>query len=154
VIENIPLGINRRLCAISSSKEVFLEAAPPYQAELERCGYTYKLIWMEEEELQKKKRKCRSRKVVWFNPPHSVNVKTNVGREFLMLLDKHFPVGHPLNKILNRNTVKISYRCLPNMGRKLAQHNYKIIRKSVNPTPKPKATCNCQKSRMSSTRGM
>ena len=55
MIENIPLGINRRLCAISSNKEVFLEAAPPYQAELERCGYTYKLIWMEEEELQKKK---------------------------------------------------------------------------------------------------
>ena len=85
--------------------------------------------------------------MIWFNPPHSVNVKTNVGKEFLMLLDKHIPVGHPLNKIINRNTVKISYRCLPNMGRKLAQHNSKIIRNSVNPTPKPKAVCNCQKSK-------
>ena len=32
-------------------------------------------------------------------------------------------VGHPLHKTLNRNTIKISYRCLPNMGRRLSKHN-------------------------------
>ena len=64
-----------------------------------------------------------------------------------MLVDKHFPKGHPLSKILNRNTIKISYRCLPNMGRKLANHNSKILRTSTNPTPRPAATCNCQRSR-------
>ena len=145
VLQNIPLGINKRLCEISSSKEVFLKAIPPYQTELEKCGYSQKLVWMEENTQKKAKR--RSRRVIWFNPPHSMNVQTNVGREFLLLVDKHFPKGHPLNKILNRNTMKISYRCLPNMGRKLANHNSKILRDIVNPTLCPAASCNCQRSR-------
>ena len=115
VLKNIPSGINRRLCEISSNKEVFLEAIPPYQAELDKCGYKDKLVWMEEEEIQQKKKRTRSKKVIWFNPPYSVNIRTNVGKEFLDLLDKHFPKGNPLHKILNRNTVKVSYRCLPNM---------------------------------------
>ena len=150
VLRNIPLGINRRLCEISSNKDVFLEAIPPYQVELDKCGYKHKLVWMEVEGLQqKKKSRGRARMVIWFNPPHSINVKTNVGKEFLSLLDKHFPKGHALNTILNRNTVKVSYRCLPNMGRKLASHNSKILRKTANPNPKPPAKCNCQKSRRS-----
>ena len=91
------------MCEISSSKEVFLEAIPPYQTELE------KLAWMEEENIQQQKRtRTRSRRVIWFNPPYSVNVQTNVGKEFLMLVDQHFPEGQPLHSILNRNTVKMS----------------------------------------------
>ena len=113
---------------ISSNQEVFQEAIPPYQAELEKCGYTHKLAWMEPEVLEKTK-KCRSRskKVIWFNPPHSINVQTNVGKEFLLLVDKHFPKRHPLHQTLNRNTVKISYRCLPNMERRIAMHNSKTL---------------------------
>ena len=147
VLQNIPLAINRRLCDISSNEDVFLEAIPPYQAELENCGYTHNLVWKEVEEQPKKKCRSRARKVIWFNPPHSMNVKTNLGKEFLELLDKHFPKGSPLNKYLNRNTIKISYRCLPNMGRRVAMHNSKILKNKVNPTPKPKANCNCQTSK-------
>jgi hypothetical protein len=54
---------------ISSNKEVFLEAIPPYQAELYKYGYKDKLVWMEEEEIQQKKKRTRSKKVIWFNPP-------------------------------------------------------------------------------------
>ena len=57
------------------------------------------------------KRKCKrtkKRKVIWFNPPFSVNV-TTLGAEFLKLIDKAFPKSSPLNKIFNRNTLKISY---------------------------------------------
>ena len=145
VLENIPVSINRRLCEISSNQEVFQEAIPPYQAELDKCGYTHKLAWMEPEVLEKTK-KCRSRskKIIWFNPPHCINVQTNVGKEFLLLVDKHFPKGHFLHPILNRNTVKISYRCLPNMGRRIAMHNSKTLKSASNQAPKPKATCNCQ----------
>ena len=92
VLKNIPLGINRRLCDISSNKDVFLEAIPPYQAELEKCGYKEKLAWLEEDATHQNKRKrSRSKRVIWFNPPYSMNVNTNVGKEFLLLLDKHFP---------------------------------------------------------------
>ena len=91
VISNIPAGINRRLNEISSNKEVFLEA------ELEKCGYKDKLVWLGEDEIEKKKR-SRSKKVIWFNPPYNLNIKTNVGKEFLNLLDKHFPHGSPMHK--------------------------------------------------------
>ena len=147
VLKNIPVGINQRLFEISSNKEVFLEAIPPYQEELVKCGYQDKLAWLGEGEVLQRKKRKRSHKVIWFNPPYSLNVQTNVGREFLNLLDKHFPRGNPLHKHLNRNKIKISYRCLPNMGRKIANHNSKILRQTCNPTPKPQATCNCQKSK-------
>ena len=111
VLKNIPSGINRRLCEISSNKEVFLEAIPPYQDELDKCGYKDKLVWMEEEEIQQKKKRTRSKKVIWFNPPYSVNIRTNVGKEFLNLLDNHFPKRNTLQEMLKQNTVKESYRC-------------------------------------------
>jgi len=62
--------------------------------------------------------------ILWFNPPYSVNVKTHMGKKFLELLDKHFPSGHPL---LNRNTVKVSYKCLPNMKSILTKNSSKVL---------------------------
>ena len=58
VLENIPIGINKRL-------EVGL--AP--------CS---KLVWMEGELPHQSQKRKRSRKVMWFNPPHSIIVKTDV----------------------------------------------------------------------------
>ena len=37
------------------------------------------------------KSKRRKIKIIWFNPPFSKNVKTNIARNFLQLIDKHFP---------------------------------------------------------------
>ena len=30
--------------------------------------------------------------IIWFNPPFSRNVSTNVAKKFLQLLDKHFHI--------------------------------------------------------------
>ena len=57
-----------------------------------------------------------------------MNVATNVGRDFLQLMDKHFPPEHILHSTINRQTVKVSYRCLPNMGAHIARHNAKLLR--------------------------
>ena len=81
VLKNIPLGINRRLCDISSNEEIFKEAIPPYQKELDNCGYKHKLVWLGEGGRPLRKNKNRKRPVIWFNPPFSLNVSTNVGRE-------------------------------------------------------------------------
>ena len=43
VFKNIPKGIERRISDNSSNQQIFEKAAPMYQAELERRGYTYKL---------------------------------------------------------------------------------------------------------------
>ena len=145
VIKNIPLGINRRLVEISSNEEIFNEAAEFYQAELDRCGYNHKLIWLEN--IASKPKRRRKREVVWFNPPYSMNVKTPVGKEFLKLIDKHFPKGSPLHKFINRNTVKISYRCVPNMGSYLAKHNAKIMKNNLGGPKTMAPNCHCLKSR-------
>ena len=39
----------------------------------------------------KKQKRNRSRKVIWFNLPFSKNVSTNVAKQFLNLIDRNFP---------------------------------------------------------------
>ena len=130
ILENIPKGVNRRLSNISSTKEIFDKAAPTYQAALREAGYTYNLEYEEpswDTTTTTQGRKNRKRKIIWFNPPFSKTVKTNVGARFLQLVAKHFPKENPLHKIFNKNTVKTSYRCTPNLGRKISAHNRKIL---------------------------
>ena len=90
------------------------------------------------------KKKCRSKKALWFNPPYSMNIKTNVGAKLLTLLDKHFPFGHPLHSLLNRKTVKVSYKCLPNMASILAKNNSKVLNANQGPNALDEK-CNCRK---------
>ena len=68
-------------------------------------------------------------------------VKTNIARNFLQLLDKHFPPGHKLHKIFNRNNVKVSYGCTPNAASIINSHNKKILE---NQPSNMTAECNCR----------
>ena len=120
----------------------------PYQAEQDRCGFAHTLEFKpRNRESSNKKRKNRKKRVSWFNPPYSMDVETNVGNKFLKLLDLHFPPGNFLQPVLNRSTVKISYRCLPNMGAQVAKQNSKLLRNSKIETIRPPPACNCQKVR-------
>ena len=74
------------------------------------------------------KKQRRQRRITWFNPPFSQSIQTNIGELFLKLIDENFPPNHLLSKILNRNTVKVSYRCMPNMGKAIARHNFQILK--------------------------
>ena len=85
----------------------------------------------------------QEKNILWFNPPFSSNVATNIGHGFLRILEKNFPKGHPLNKIFNRNSVKVSYRCTPNRSQIISAHKSTILnRKKVNTNQK---NCNCKK---------
>ena len=88
-------------------------------------------------------KKRRQRKITWFNPPYSKNVQTNIGEKFLKLIDKNFPKDHPLRKIINRNTVKVSYKCMPNMKQKISTHNFKVLQGEK---IQPIYGCNCTES--------
>ena len=88
-------------------------------------------------------RRNRQRNVIWFNPPSSKNVKTNIARSFLHLVDTHFPAGHKLHKIFNRNTVKVSYSCMNNVRSIITSHNTRIIRKSQTQVTSVD-NCNCR----------
>ena len=69
--------------------------------------------------------KKRKRNIIWFDPPYSKSVKTNIGRIFIKLISKHFPPNHKFVKIFNKNTIKLSYSCMPNIRSKINGHNKK-----------------------------
>ena len=125
VLKNIPLAVNKRLSNISSTKEIFEQAIPEYQEALRKSGYEHTLKY--EPAQTNKPKNTRTRNKIYFNPPFSRNVATNVGQKFLQILDKNFPPHHPLHKILNRNTVKMSYKCTANLASKISAHNMKIL---------------------------
>ena len=110
VLKAIPDAINNRLSNISSDEQAFDSACPPYQDALHKSGYNYKLKFNPQHAKTK-----RSRNIIWFNPPYNSNVKTNIGHKFLQAIDDCFPKNNPLHKIFNRNTLKLSYSCMPNI---------------------------------------
>ena len=70
-----------------------------------------------------------------------MDLKTPVGKKFLELIDLHFPKGSILHPLINRNKVKLSYRCLPNMGSTISKHNKKILNNDPRCQCKYKLTC-------------
>ena len=142
VLKNIPKGVNQRLSSTSSNEEIFEKAAPMFQQALEKSGHNYKLKFDPPKQMKNKARKTsRKRKILWFNPPYSLSVKTNIGKEFLKLIDKCFPKGHPLRKIINRQTVKVSYSTTHNIQKIISGKNAQILK--VNKTQE--TACNCKK---------
>ena len=95
VLKNIPLEVQRRLTTLSSNQAMFEAAKAPFQDALQRAGYDHQLIFSPTGSPSTRRRR-RRRNILWFNPPFCKSVKTNVGRQFLQLLDHCFPRGHPL----------------------------------------------------------
>ena len=145
VIKAVPNGINKRLTEISSNENEFLKAKPVYQEALTNSGFTHTLKYDKQDTQNKKpsKRK-RTRNILWFNPPFNIQVKTNIGAEFIKLLNECFPIGSALRSVFNKNNVKLSYSCLPSIQAKLNAHNNKL----KNPPKEQKPSCNCKKNRI------
>ena len=142
VLKSIPEGVNKRLSSLSSNQEIFEKTAPQFQEALARSGYKHKLKFTphNEDAPTKRKNRCRKRNVLWFNPPFNSSVKTNVGQEFLKLVDKCFPPSNPLSRIFNRKTVKVSYSTTNNMQGIISSKNAKIL----NRKERPLKNCNCR----------
>ena len=86
-IKQLPKMVNSTLNRISSNARIFREAAPIYQAALEKSGYKAKLKFRDE----RPRTRQRKRNITWYNPLFNKACTTNIGKEFLKLLDKHFP---------------------------------------------------------------
>ena len=78
-------------------------------------------------QIRNKEKRKRRRKIIWFNPPFSLSVKTNIGKLFFKMLKKNFPKSNPFSKIFNKNTIKISYSCTRNMKSIISSHNKQIL---------------------------
>ena len=72
----------------------------------------------------------------------------------MKLIIKHFPKGHKLNQIFNKNTLKVSYSCMRNMDTVIKSHNQRVIRQSAT-TPRDAAPtkCNCRNKTQCPLRG-
>ena len=137
--KNLVGNISKRISDLSSNVEIFNSAAPYYNNALRAGGHPDNIEYVgptttatrNSGSINARKRK---RKIIWFAPPFSLNVQSNIGRTFLRLVDKHFPINHRYRKMFNRNTLKTSFSTMPNMKAKL------------NKTPKivTEAPCNCR----------
>ena len=143
IIKQLPHNISKRISDVSSNREIFEKAAPAYNKALRDSGYTEEIQYIPPTNLtQNNEAKRRKRKIIWFNPPYSQSVQTNVARKFLLLIDKHFPKNHKLYKIFNRNTVKVSYSTMQNFENIIRAHNNQILNPREETYDDQK--CNCR----------
>ena len=92
VKKEIPKMVESRLSKLSSDEEIFNRAKGIYQTALQESGHAPDMEFHPQvEELVNPtgRNRKRNRKVVWYNPPFSSHVKTDVGKKFLQLLDAH-----------------------------------------------------------------
>ena len=143
ISKNIPKAIGKRINQLSSNEEIFNNSKHDYEVALKKSGYNQNLIYNPNINSNKRKNgRRRRREEIWFTPPYNASLKTNIGMEFLKLVDKHFPKNKILNKIFNRKTIKIGYSCTSNMGNIIANHNRKIMNKQER--EKNERLCNCR----------
>ena len=128
VLKQLPKSIAKRISDISSDENIFCNSIPIYTKALKKCGFNDKLTYSEKAADcdTSETKKCK-RKVIWFNPPFSLNGKTNVGKMFLRLVKRYFPKESPLQKICNKNTLKVSCSCMGNVTSVLSVHNRNIL---------------------------
>ena len=130
--------IDTRLSTLSINEEEFYKAKPLYETALKNSGFNGNLKF---QSIQTTRSRNRLRKVIWFNPPYNVEVKTNIRKIFLKLVRKHFQKRHPSKKIFNNNTIKLSYSCTPNVKNLIKQHNTSIMKNSPETN---NGACNCR----------
>ena len=139
IIKQIPKMIGKRITKRSINNEEFAKVASAYNQALKASDKEN--IKYEPQETAKNKRK-RKRKTIWYNPPFCKTVKTRIQKQFINIVKKCFTKETPLYKILNKDTMNLSYSCMPSIGSKINAHNKKILQKQkIQPTK----SCNCTK---------
>ena len=140
IIKQIPNIINDRLNKRSSTQENFLKVKSDYESIMEKCGYKEKLHYKNsEQKSQNTSKRKRKRNIIWYNPPFSNSVKTNIGRKFINLVKKHFNKRNPLSKIFNKHNMRISYSCTASIERIIKAHNQKVL----NQKKQNESQCKC-----------
>ena len=69
--------VNKRISDLSCDES-------SYELTLKHSGYKSQM------KFQQSARRNRNRKIIWFNPPFSQNVNSNIGKLFFKLVGKNF----------------------------------------------------------------
>ena len=94
VYKNLPKAINRRINQLSSTEQIFNNSKHDYEVALIKSGHHQNLTYQPNTRSNpnaNRKRKQKTRDEIYFTPPFNASLKTNIGKEFLKLVDKHFP---------------------------------------------------------------
>ena len=129
---------NKRISSLSYDKIHFKKAKITYETALKNSGYRATLKF---EKSFQNTRRNQNRMVIWFNLLFSSYVRTNIGKEFFILICKHFPRSHSFSKIFNLNIIKISYSSMKNMKNLTKLHNARVL---INQEHSEKRSCNCR----------
>ena len=142
IIKHLPATISTRISSLSCDADEFNKASRVYNDALKTSSYRECLQYARNNNQTSHRRRNRPRNIIWFNPPYSENVQTNIASSFLRLIDKHFPKSHVLQKIFNESNVKVSYSCKGNMSSIIKSHKAKILANSD--TRAESNSCNCK----------
>ena len=85
-MKHLTQTISEKLSRNSSSAEIFEQSKPDQEEALKKCGHKAKLKCTQPSNTKKDKQnntRRRTQKIIWFSPPFSLNVKTNVAKMFL-----------------------------------------------------------------------
>ena len=104
--KQFPTMLAKRLSNLTCNHEEFPKATPKYEEVMRRSGHKSELKYKTSP--HPNKRRSRKRKIIWFNPPYSEHVCTNICRKFRQLSTKNFPPTYRLHKICNNNNVTLS----------------------------------------------
>ena len=124
---------------------MFEQEVRHYQEAIKDAGHKDKIEFVEKNSStgsHDNRNKRKAREIIWFNPPWSSNVRTNIAGKFISLLRKHFPQNSLLYKIFNTKKVKVSYKTTRNMQSIIKSHNMKVI--SRNHRYQQNQGCNCR----------
>ena len=144
VIKRIPEIVSNRLSTLSSSKRDFDNNCQPYKDALKTAGYSNNIEYEKKQENGRSKHR-RKRKALWWNPPFSLAVQTNLTKLFFKIIERGIPKNnHLLSKLFNKNSLKISYSCTENIGTVIARHNAKIMKEFNSVDNAMMRECNCQ----------
>ena len=107
VLKSIPKSVEQRLSQISSNENCFVEQKREYEQALSKAGHEVVLEYKETAQnndnfnsgTSRKRKKRKGRKCIWFNPPHSDTVSSDIGRLFLNAVEKHFSGDKFLKKL-------------------------------------------------------
>ena len=138
ITKQLPSMVEQRISSISCDESEFNKVKNVYQKALTDSGFDEDIKF---KAATPRRRHTRTRKTIWFNPPYNAAVKTDIGRKFISIVKKHFTRNHKYFKILNKNTLKISYSCTPNIKSIIAKHNKKVL--SQHTTTNSGDNCNC-----------
>ena len=97
-LRKLPKSIEKWVSETLSDKDIFDKSIKTYNGGLKESGFKDELNYAppESETESEQGKGKRKGKVIWFNPPYSRTVKTNIGKTFSRLLSKYFLPAHNL----------------------------------------------------------